>query len=218
VTKEHCAPANRLERSKQRTRAALIAAAKHFIAVGRVDAPVLEITQAADIGMGSFYNHFDSKEELFEAALDELFERFGVTLDRLRPAADPAETFARSFRLTARWLRHRPDDARVLLNLGLGRLMSDRGLAPRALRDLTDADDAGRLRISDPQLATAVAAGVLLGLAQLFHDQPERDPAATTDHAAKDLLRMYGMSDDQARDVCERPLPNTAELNRCGAG
>ena len=28
--------------------------------------PVLEITQAADVGMGSFYNHFESKEELFE--------------------------------------------------------------------------------------------------------------------------------------------------------
>jgi len=34
--------------------------------------PVLEITQAADVGMGSFYNHFDSKEQLFEAAVGDV--------------------------------------------------------------------------------------------------------------------------------------------------
>lgn len=57
-------PANRLERRKQRTRAALIQAAQALIAEGKLNVPVLEITQAADVGMGSFYNHFDSKEAL----------------------------------------------------------------------------------------------------------------------------------------------------------
>jgi hypothetical protein len=50
-------------------RAALIQAARRFIASGKLNVPVLEITQAADVGMGSFYNHFDNKEELFEAAV-----------------------------------------------------------------------------------------------------------------------------------------------------
>ena len=53
-------PVNRLERRKQRTRAALIQAAQALIAEGRLNVPILEITQAADVGMGSFYNHFDS--------------------------------------------------------------------------------------------------------------------------------------------------------------
>jgi hypothetical protein len=46
---------NRLERRKQRTRAALIRAAQAFIASGKLNVPILEITQAADVGMGSFY-------------------------------------------------------------------------------------------------------------------------------------------------------------------
>ncbi|MGZ5404175.1 MAG: TetR/AcrR family transcriptional regulator, partial [Nocardioides sp.] len=58
---------NRLDRRKARTRSALIAAAQTLIAEGRTNAPILEITQAADVGMGSFYNHFETKEELFEA-------------------------------------------------------------------------------------------------------------------------------------------------------
>jgi len=52
---------SRLERRKQRTRAALVKAAQRLIAEGKVNVPVLEITRAADVGMGSFYNHFDSK-------------------------------------------------------------------------------------------------------------------------------------------------------------
>ena len=91
---------NRLERRKMRTRAALIRAAQGFIAAGKLNVPVLEITQAADVGMGSFYNHFDSKEELFQAAVNEVLDELGAILDKLTgEGEDPAETFARSFRL-----------------------------------------------------------------------------------------------------------------------
>jgi len=62
---------NRLGRRKARTRAALIRAAQSFLASGKPEVPILEITQAADVGLGSFYNHFDSKEELFRAAVDD---------------------------------------------------------------------------------------------------------------------------------------------------
>lgn len=68
LTNQPRVPANRLARRRQRTRAALIQAAQGFIVAGKLNAPVLEITQAADVGMGSLYNHFDSKEELFQAA------------------------------------------------------------------------------------------------------------------------------------------------------
>ena len=71
--------ANRLERRKMRTRAALIRAAQTSIAAGKLNVPVLEITQAADVGMGSFYNHFDSKEELFQAAVNEVLDELGAT-------------------------------------------------------------------------------------------------------------------------------------------
>src|SRR5947209_4100851 len=130
-------PPNRLERRKQRTRAALIKAAQRLIAEGRVNVPVLEITQAADVGMGSFYNHFDSKDQLFQAAVNEVLDDLGALLDRLTADdEDPAETFARSFRLVGRLFRRRPEMTRVLLNSGLTMISAERGLAPRALRDI----------------------------------------------------------------------------------
>ncbi|HYX99888.1 MAG TPA: hypothetical protein VE908_10115 [Mycobacterium sp.] len=42
------APQNRLERRKQRTREALMKAAQTFIAAGKLNVPLLDITQAAD--------------------------------------------------------------------------------------------------------------------------------------------------------------------------
>lgn len=208
--------ANRLERRKQLTRAALIKAAQGFIAEGKFNVPVLEITQAADVGMGSFYNHFQSKEELFRAALDEIFDLHGALLDRLPSVEDPAETFARSFRLTGRLFRRRPQESRALLNVGLGAVLTDRGLAPRALRDITAADRAGRFHVADSELSLALAASALLALGQLLISQPARDDAETTDRMAADLLRVYGLSAEEAAEICARPLPSLDDLARTG--
>src|ERR1700739_2736054 len=107
---DNCEPPNRLGRREQRTRTALVKAAQRLIAEGKPNVSVLEITQAADVGMGSFYNHFDTKEQLFQAALQDIFEVRGALLDGLPAVEDPAETFARKFRLIGRMFRRRPQE------------------------------------------------------------------------------------------------------------
>jgi AcrR family transcriptional regulator len=208
------APPNRLTRRKQRTRAALIAAAQSFIAAGKLNVPVLEITQAADVGMGSFYNYFATKEELFDAALAEVLDMHGTLLDELTESLeDPAETFARSFRLTGRMFRSRPQESRVLLSSGLALLSSDRGVAPRARRDISAAVDAGRFHVPDMSLALAVVGGALLGLGQLLHDEPDRDGAEAADAVTEHVLMLLGMPADEARRICRLPLPDFDSLN-----
>ena len=95
---------SRLDRRKARTRHALIEAAVRLIAEGRGDrASIQEITETADIGFGSFYNHFDSKEQLFQAAAEEVMERWGQMIDRATASiSDPAEVFAVSLRISGR--------------------------------------------------------------------------------------------------------------------
>ena len=199
---------NRLERRKQRTRAALIRAAQTLIAQGRLNVPVLEITQAADVGMGSFYNHFDSKEQLFEAAVADVLDRHGAVLDHLTAdLEDPGAVFACSFRLSGRFFRERPRESRILLANWGTLLSSDKGLAPRALRDIKAAVAAGRFTVDDPGLALAVAGGALLGLGHLLQSQPQRDAGTTSDAATESVLRLFGMSADDAREVCALPLP-----------
>ncbi|MCV7345558.1 TetR family transcriptional regulator [Mycolicibacterium rhodesiae] len=207
------AAGNRLERRKMQTRAALVRAAQSFIAAGKLNAPVLEITQAADVGMGSFYNHFDSKEQLFEAAVNDILDALGALLDKLAvDGEDPALTFARSFRIVGRLFRQRPETSRVLLNAGLTLMFADRGLGPRALRDITVAAEAGRFTVTDPELALSVAAGALMGLGQLLQNQRERNGAEAADSATRSVLVMLGVTPSEAEDICRLPLPDLDEL------
>lgn len=199
---------NRLERRKARTRAALVAAAQSLLAEGKLNVPILEITQAADVGMGSFYNHFSSREELFRTAVEEALDRHGALLDSLCEGVDdPAQVFAQSFRLTGRLHRRNLTLSKVLLNDGLNLASSDKGLAPRARRDIEAAADAGRFDVRDSELAMTIVAGAAICLGQLLHTHPERDDAEATDQVAEDLLRMFGLPPEEAREICRRPLP-----------
>ncbi|WP_433725505.1 TetR/AcrR family transcriptional regulator [Nocardia sp. CA-129566] len=206
---------NRLERRKARTRAALVTAAQSFIAAGKLNAPILEITQVADVGMGSFYNHFQSREELFGAAVEEALDRHGAALDLLcENLDDPAHVFAQSFRLTGRLHRRNPTLSKVLLSNGLALIRSDRGLAPRASRDIEAATRAGRFQVQDVELAMTIVAGAAICLGQLLHDQADRDDAAATDQVAEDLLRMFGLPAAEAHEICQRPLPPLDALSQ----
>ncbi|WP_280247074.1 TetR/AcrR family transcriptional regulator [Nocardia abscessus] len=208
---------NRLERRKARTRAALVRAAQAFLAAGKPNVPILEITQAADVGMGSFYNHFQTREELFQTAVEEALDIHGAALDALcEQLDDPAQVFAQSFRLTGRLHRRNPTLSKVLLNNGLQLARSDKGLAPRARRDIEDAVRVGRFTVADCELAMAVVSGAAICLGQLLHAQPERDDGKATDQVAADLLRMLGLSPAEADEVCGRPLPSLDTLPRSG--
>ena len=62
----------RNERRKARTRGALLAAGQRLFGEQGFDATtVAEIADAADVAIGSFYNYFDTKDELLAALLYE---------------------------------------------------------------------------------------------------------------------------------------------------
>ncbi|MEQ4725398.1 TetR/AcrR family transcriptional regulator [Nonomuraea sp. B19D2] len=202
-------PTSRLERRKTRTRQALIDAARTFLArQGMAEVSIQELTEAADVGFGSFYNHFGSKDELFHAAIADVLEEHGQLLDELTAdIEDPAEVFAASVRLTGRLVDTHPQIARVLTRTGLPYLDSDKGLAPRALRDIRRAMDAGRFRLGNPYVALAGAGGSLLGFLQLWLEHPDLVDEGSADELAEQLLRMYGMSHQEAHTIAHRPLP-----------
>jgi len=203
---------NRLDRRKARTRGALIAAAREMLASrDPAEVSIQEITEAADVGFGSFYNHFDSKAELFDAALAEAMEELGQLLDDVtRNIDDPAQVFATAVRITARLPKTHPQLAKIVLRTGLPYLTSEQGLTPRALRDLQQAKRAGRFAIDDSHVALACTGGALLGVLQLTSTQgkpPAIDRAA--DELAVNLLRMFGVPHDEARTIACAKLPPT---------
>jgi len=203
---------SRLDRRKARTRGALIAAAREMLASrDPAEVSIQEITEAADVGFGSFYNHFDSKAELFGAALAEAMEELGQLLDDVtRDIDDPAQVFATAVRITARLPKTHPQLAKIMLRTGLPYLTTEQGLTPRALRDLEKAKRAGRFAIDDPHVALACTGGALLGVLQLT-STPGKPPAIdrAADELAVNLLRMFGVPHDEARAIASAKLPRT---------
>lgn len=204
------APADRTARRKARTRGALVAAAQRLLAEGRTSVSIQEITETADVGFGSFYNHFSSKEELFAEAVSATLAAYVALLEQARAGIeDPAELFAASFRLTGQLNRRLPEHVRILLNTGIGELFGEQGaaLASMARHDLAAGIASGRFDVDDPDVALMLVAGGLLGLLQLVASRPDLDEAGVSDHFAERLLRALGLSAGDAREVCRRPLP-----------
>lgn len=204
---------NRLDRRKARTRAALVSAARQLLTVrDSADVSIQEITDAADVGFGTFYNHFGSKQELFDAAVEQVIEEHGAMLDEVtRGISDAAEVFAASVRITARFPQTHPELAKIIDRVGPRYLTSPTGLAPRALRDLHHARDVGRLSFDDAAVAIACAGGALLGVIHLSLAQPDHTAIGeAADGLALNLLRMFGLPDADARAVVGRPLPFAA--------
>ena len=201
-------------RRKAQTRAALLRAAQSFLARGLTNTPVLEITQAADVGIGSFYNHFESKDQLFEAAVEHVMDLLGAVLDELTTdVEDPAVAFATSFRLTGRFHRREPQLSKVILHNAFDLLGAQKGLTPRVRRDIEAGVESGRFTMTDVDVAVVCAVGAATFLGQLIHAEPDRDDAEATDQAAEALLRMLGVSANEARAICRSPLP---ELHTAG--
>jgi hypothetical protein len=74
----------------------------------------------ADVGFGSFYNHFSTKSEPFGAAVADVLEELGELFDRLSvDVEDAATAFAQSVRLMLRLSRSRPQISAVLVQDGM---------------------------------------------------------------------------------------------------
>ncbi len=196
-------------RRRARTRRALLDAARRVIArTGTVDVSIQEITEEADVGFGSFYNHFTTKEELLQEAVNEVLDGFGAQLDAASAGiGDWAVRYAIGVRMTTRMAINQPAVARVLFAFGATHILSDKGLGPRARRDIEGAVEAGRFTVRNTNVALATTAGCVLAFARMTMDQPGQLTADDADELAEQLLRMLGMNARSAAAIAYRPLP-----------
>ena len=194
---------------RARTRAALIGAAQQFLSERRTAVSIQDITDRAGVGFGSFFNHFESKDDLFEAAVDATVGAYAALLqDLVADIEDPAEVFTASFRLTGRLQRRLPEQVRILLHAGTAILVRDEGLGSLARRDLRNAIEQGRFDLEDDELGLMAVGGALLGLLQMLESHPELDDGDVSDRFAQRVLRALGIPADEAERLCAKPLPD----------
>ncbi|MFF4906376.1 TetR/AcrR family transcriptional regulator [Streptomyces sp. NPDC001260] len=184
-------------------------AARQILAeTGDTGVSIQAIAERADVGFGSFYNHFESKSELFEAAVIDALEEFGQSFDeRLTGLDDPAELVAAGFRLSARMADTHPELMQVLRRRGLGYIHTDNGLARRAVRDLEVGMASGRFTAVDPAVALSALGGTLLSLVELRFARPDLDGDEAAANLAEMVLLMLGVPTAEAHEVARRPLP-----------
>lgn len=206
-------------RRKRETRERLLDAAFRLMAKRGVDAVAInEITEAADVGIGSFYNHFETKEALYSAVLTEVFDEFADALDRmLAGIEDPAEIIAVSVRHALIRARHEPLWGLLLVREGQSSKVLSRGLGARLMRDMQKGLVAGRFKIPDPlmsviSLGSGVLGAVAVELQLGGHDDAEVsklgfDTKNIPERMAAVVLHGLGLSFEEAKKIAQRPLP-----------
>jgi AcrR family transcriptional regulator len=86
---------NRHERRRLRTKEAIIdAAAEMFRQKGVANTTVADITEAADLAYGTFYNHFDGVSGVIPAVAEKTFARVVRITDEVLPHPDLFELIA----------------------------------------------------------------------------------------------------------------------------
>lgn len=200
------------DRRRARTRHKLIGAARALLSEpGYAERSIAQITEAADVGLGSFYNHFDSKEELYTAAVNEVLDEHGALLDATSPAdPDPARSLAVAIRSTARLVLTHPEMAQILARQGMSILDVPSGLMPRVSKLLERGIGTGRFVAADPQILLTALVGALLGALHLWLREPGRVDDDWCDELTARLLVLCGIGEAEAAQLVRfagRPAP-----------
>jgi AcrR family transcriptional regulator len=207
MTATDAQPADRRTRRRERTRAELLESARALIAERGVAAlRVSDVTDRSDVALGSFYNHFETKDEIVAAvvaeAVSSLADAIGAIADRLD---DPAEAMSVGARRLIRLGREEPELARLLLALDHAEERFRQMVWPRAHTVMAAGVKSGRFAAESPELLLTLAiAGVFAALAKYgAPDAPDDLP----EQAATALLRLVGLQGAEAREIARRPLP-----------
>ncbi|HEX7264836.1 MAG TPA: helix-turn-helix domain-containing protein [Candidatus Dormibacteraeota bacterium] len=201
------APSDRQARRRRQTRTRLVRAAAALFARQGVDnTRINEITDEADVGFGSFYNHFKSKEEVVEAVLKETLAAQGAAVAALTGGlADPAEVVAVAHRHFVELARSDPDWAWLLIRLDLSQKLALGALGPFAEHDIAAGIKAGRFRVAHRRIAMLDAGGALLSVMRDVLDGHAPKDAGRLH--AEGVLRLLGLTPEDAADVARRPMP-----------
>ena len=154
MAKANLALESRIDRRKRRNRFALIEVAKVITEKGIDAATMLEIAELADVGAGTVYNYFASKDELAVCVLEQVMRRLA---NDSRQSPIPSQTLPKYMRLACEmsWkvCHHRPAMAMVVKAFGVIAGAMYRVTGPYAIRDIRRACKAGRYIVEDPELA-----------------------------------------------------------------
>lgn len=195
-------------RRRVTTRRRLLDAARRIVAERGVDGlTVAEITDAADVGFGTFYGYFETRDDLVDALLGEAAEELGGENDRLTAELeDPAEMVAVATRNTITSIDRDPIWAAFLVHAAFSKHPQIwTALNKRMMRDVTTGLERHRFTIEDLGTVPFLIGGGVLAVLRGKLDGV-LEPGAEIDAAAGVLL-LLGLPRAEALAIARRPMP-----------
>lgn len=205
-------PLGRVARRRQKSREALLRAASAVMSEKGLDgATMLEIAELADVGAGTIYNYFKSKDELAIAVLEEMMHSLALRIEETtRPFTDPAQVYAFGVRTV---LETATTDVRWKQLLSRSEVIADalfRRMGPFAIRDLQRAADAGRFKITNAELVWRITTHAIVGVSLAMTTGAL--PKESTDQVIVRLLCMTGIGAEAAMELAMRPMPTLSSV------
>lgn len=194
----------RTDRRRERTRGKLTDATRELIAEKGVSGlRIQEITERADVALGSFYNHFDSKEAVVEAVIAESLKGITETL-----AADPVEDAAELVSIAVRrfvgMAYSDPEFASVVVHLNHADALFGVAVHPAARTAVQRGIAEGRFDVPDLEVAvTGILGGSLAVMRAIIDGRLGADAEIAHAEAA---LRSLGVAPADTAEVVRRPL------------
>ncbi|MEM9938252.1 MAG: TetR/AcrR family transcriptional regulator [Pseudomonadota bacterium] len=189
------------------TRDRLILAAKSVMADTSVDTVTVDgIVQKAGVGKGSFYNHFNSKEDLFFATLDEVFaDMADQIISAIEAVDDPAEELAIGIRMYVRLAAADPEIGRLIINAPASFDILHTYADPVVNHTIDKGLQAERFKLRDRDLFfLLLTSGVNATLSRVL--EQTFDEAVTKELAASALL-LAGIDPKEALEIASKSLP-----------
>jgi AcrR family transcriptional regulator len=192
---------------QERNREALVLAGYKVMSKKGIDAATMqEVAELADVGAGTVYSYFKSKDDLAIAVMERVMLNLGLRIEAVTNTFDdPAQVYAFGVRTVIeaatgdlRWKQLLPR-ADVIANAMF------RCMGPFAMRDLDNATKAGRFKIRDATVTWKLASYSIIGVSLAITQGTL--PETVKEEAVVRLLCMAGLSESDAVELAKRPRP-----------
>jgi len=199
----------RRDRRKAEARRRLLSAARQAIAEsGIAGVRIGDVTALADLGFGTFYSYFESKDALVDAVVQEVLSGLGSTIGGAAlEIEDPTEAASVSYRRFLRFGRDEPQLAKVVVELDRANDAFEDAVRPWARAILERGQELGCFDIANVELClTSIAASALAAISGILNGRIAAGPD-TESGGAEMMLRGLGVDRAAAHAIAYRDLP-----------
>ncbi|MBL4680612.1 MAG: TetR/AcrR family transcriptional regulator [Pseudomonadales bacterium] len=201
---------SRLDLKREKTRSTLVLAAKQLVFEREYQKiSIQDITDKAQLGLGTFYNYFETKNDVYKAVLEELKAKFNQELDGIRaPLVDPATIISVTTQYCLREAQDNREWHEFLAFSGLKGEYILRQDEKQCRNDIEKGASSGRFKVQDVDFTTQLIIGMLNHVTrEIAEKRLKRSAMAET---TRHILRMLGIPDPVAKALTQAPLPPMA--------